>query len=604
MPLGNLTGTLGKKRAAHLLRRACFGSSVADIDLYSGLTAQQAFDRLITELPDPEPPLAPETGAEWELTNVSNTSESSVTMRALNSWIIDQAIASTITDEDLVPSYSFRERLVFFFHTLFTTKQSVVSNPRAIYFQQALFRKYAFDRDDRTRPDPESTDEAPLPDIDIEVNIKELTKKVCVDNAMLIFLDGRYNVKGNPNENFARELLELYTIGRGLDGYVPETDDDGDYYYYTEEDVQAAAKVLSGFVVDDSFLLNVDEGDGDPDTELPRGVLRGGGPLASSHDNTTKQFSVRFESQTISPDPDLLTSGQATLESSLDEISQLIDMIYNQDETPINICRRLYRFFVYHTISEELENDIIQEMADILVANNYKIHYVLEALFTSAHFYDGDSGYTDDNYGGIIKSPYDLTVGLHKHFNLSLPSYLTDYISFYDDYAGPILDEMASQGMDYYEPFEVAGYQAYHQFPIYNRNWITTGYLANRYDFVSSRIANNVNTNAGQIDVLNFVQNNIPTATARDAKALIISLAEYFLPMNEGLSYDEVDTAELTSSRLNYFLSAFLYAPQLDSDPEAVWTDNWDTNSDQEKMSNQLVNLINAMLQSPEYQLM
>lgn len=609
MPLGNLSGVLGKKRAAHLLRRACFGASITDIELFAGLTAQEAFDRLVIDLPDPTPPIDPATGTEWVISGTSEAnSERFLLNRYLNAWMIDQAIASTVADAASKPAYSFRERLVFFYHTLFTTKASTVNESRAIYFQQELFRKYAFDRDDRTRPDPESTEETPLPDIDIIMNIKELTKKISVDNAMLVFLDGRLNVSGRPNENYARELLELYTIGRGLEGNVPVPEFDGDYFYYTEQDVQAAAKVLSGFDYDTDFLYFQGLEDpvkyGDPDTELPRGILRGGGTIAGSHDNGVKQFSSRFGNLSISPNPELLLNGQPTVESLIDEIGQLIDLIYEQSQTPINICRRIYRFFVYHEVTQELEADIIQEMADILVSNDYKIHYVLQALFTSVHFYEDEAGYTNDNFGGIIKSPFDLAVGFYKNFGISLPAYENIAASYYEDYALPILDQITQQGMSFYDPFEVAGYPAYHQFPIFNRNWITPNYLSNRYDFIASRISNNLNPGAGEVDILDFVKNNIDNAIARNARDLIVALAEYFLPMNEGLSFTDDSGAELTSSRLNYFLSAFLYSPQLSNTPEETWTSNWDGNLFQEDASNQLVNLFNAMMQSPEYQLM
>ena len=243
-------------------------------------------------------------------------------------------------------------------------------------------------------------------------------------------------------------------------------------------------------------------------------------------------------------------------------------------------------------------------MANVFVANDYKLYYVLEALFTSSHFYDGDAGYTNDNFGGLIKSPFDLIVGYHKNFGLSLPPYDTSYGSFYDDYALPLLGQINVQGMDFYDPYEVAGYSAYHQYPIYNRSWITTNYLTNRYQFIQERTSNGISLQAGEVDVFNFVKSTIPSGVARDAQSLIISLAEYFLPVSENLSFTDGATSELTTDRLNYFLSVFLYSPQIDMDPEAAWTERWDNNNDTETMANQVLSLINAMLQSPEYQLM
>lgn len=589
MPLNSFTGVLGRKRAAHLLRRACFGGSVSEIDSFANLTAAEAFNLLVrTDLP-PTPLPVDSAGQEWISTGPPEESEENFD-RLLNAWMIGQMMAVDVpTNQKL--AYSFRERLVFFFHTHFTTKVSVVNNPRSTYYQNQLFRFYAFDRDDTVIPSGDPL----VADTVYPVNFRQLTKKICVDNAMLKFLDGRLNVKGSPNENYARELLELYSIGKGLEGNIPEPEFDGDYAYFTEQDVQEGARVLSGFNVDDTFS-NIDE-----ETNLPKGVPRGGGTTAGSHDNGSKAFSNRLRSATITPDPALLLGTTATEESVLDEISQLIDLIYSQSQTPIHICRKLYRFFVYHQVSPALENDIIQEMADIFVANEFKIIPVLEALFASEHFYDGDPGYSDDNFGSIIKSPLDLVVGFAKTFEIPVPSY-TANIGAYLDLTTSFLTEIDRQGMDFYEPFEVAGYPAYHQYPIFNRSWITTNYLTNRYSFIGDRIPLSQEILMGRVDILVFVQENIPAGTARNAKTLIISLAEHLLPVNENLSFD-ADTGELTSDRLNYFLDRML-SGLMDMDPETAWTSDWDSQADQEKLRGQLTNLVNAMLQSPEYQLM
>jgi uncharacterized protein (DUF1800 family) len=90
-------------------------------------------------------------------------------------------------------AYATREKIVFFLHSVFTTIQSKVDNSRSLYFQNQLYRKFAFDK--------------LLP---IEFNIKTLIKKVSVDNAMLRLLDGNQNVNGSVNENYGRELQELY----------------------------------------------------------------------------------------------------------------------------------------------------------------------------------------------------------------------------------------------------------------------------------------------------------------------------------------------------------------------------------------------------------
>tara|TARA_Y100001972_G_scaffold126697_1_gene181215 strand:- start:602 stop:2362 length:1761 start_codon:yes stop_codon:yes gene_type:complete len=586
MALTTFTDPLGVQRAAHLLRRTCCGATKQQIEQFAAMTPQQAVAELFdANLPDPEEPIDPNTGQPWinldSSTDVEDYNYENLVLR----WHIAQMMSPGIAQDQSL-AYAFRERLVLFMHTHFTTKRTVVSNHRAIYHQLALFRFFAFDKEDIVI-DPLA------PETNIILNFKELTKKISVDNAMLIFLDGRYNVKGNPNENYARELLELYAIGKGLEGNIPEPQYEGDYIYFTETDVQEGAKVFSGFVNDNSFS-NID-----PDTNLPRGILRGNTQIASAHDNTEKTFSERLGNATVTPDPTLLLGSEPTEESLLDEISQLIDIIYNQEETHIYTCRKLYRFFVYHEVNPTVQAGIIQDMADIFTASNHKIQPVLEALFTSREFYEGAAGYLDDSFGGLIKSPLDLVVGFSRSFGKTFPDPAVDLTGFYDT-AGGMLSAIDNQGMDYYEPFEVAGYAAYHQYPIYNRNWITTNYLTRRYDFVRGQISDGMNPEPGQVDILQFVVDNF-SSVAGDAKTLIVELTKYFLPVSGVIAFDDPNS-EITNERLNYFLQA-LY-DEGDPDPDAAWVIRWNGGSPNPDAGGQLLNLFNAMLQSPEYQLM
>ena len=590
MPLNELTSALGKKRAAHLLRRTCFAGSINEIDAFATLTPAQAVDQLFNAtLPEPVLPIDPLTGNEWITGAFAPESEGFELDRYFLAWHIGQMLGNGV-DDVVKLSYIFRERLVFFFHTHFTTKRSVVGSSRALYYQQALFRLFAFDQGDITIPAEDPMD----PDTIVPRNFKQLTKKLSVDNAMLVFLDGRINVKGSPNENYARELLELYSIGRGLEGNVPEPEFQGDYFYFTEEDVQAGARVLSGFNVDQTFS-NIDE-----ETNLPRGVVRGGA-IATSHEEGVKNFSFRMGNGLVTPDNDLMQTGNPTEESVLDEISQFVDLIYSQAETARSICREMYRFFVYHQVDQVLQDDIIQDMADIFTANEFKIQPVLEALLTSEHFYEAEAGEDDNNFGSIIKSPVDLVLGFVRNFEIQLPDYETELNDYYD-FTISLLGEIGQQGMNYYEPFEVAGYPAYHQFPIFNRSWITTNYLTNRYNFIRGVLSDGTNMEMGQVNVLDFVVNNFDTGTIRIAEDFIIAVAEYLLPNSNNLSFD-TSGGELTTERLNYFKTA-MFEFAIDADPEAAWTTRWDGNLDASTRANQIVDLFNAMLQSPEYQLM
>ncbi|MEQ9590982.1 MAG: DUF1800 family protein [Cyclobacteriaceae bacterium] len=581
MPLAVLSGPLGLKRAAHLLHRATFGPTKAQIDLFATYTSSQAVSQLFrNNLPDPILPLDPETGAEWVLSGTTDANSGDSDLQEFfKGWLLGQMLSVNVPPADSL-AYSTREKVVFFYHTVLTAIQTKIDNSRSLYFQNQLFRQFAFDNFELAT-----------------VNFKELTKKICVDNAMLRLLDGNLNVKGNPNENYARELHELYSIGRGLEGTLPPVSEPGDYFLFKEQDVQEAAKVLSGWEIDNTFS-NID-----PDTNLPRGKVRGSATNASAHDNTIKQFSERFNNITIQPDPVLLNGNSATEESALEEISQLIESIYSNAETAKNICRRIYRFFVYQEITTTLNDTIISEMATTFQNSGYKIQPVLEELFRSEHFYEAAAGVNDDNFGGIIKSPLDLMIGTYRFFDVAQPDPVTEATTFYER-TNQMTRTLSSMGMNFYEPFDVAGYDAYHQFPIYHRSWISTNYLTERYQFIRDLIAEDQMA-MGSIDLVAFVSTNFTNAIASDARMLIIELCKELLPLSDNLTFDPAadDNSGLTAERLNYFLTAFLKSPQIDAEPEGAWTFRWNNPVDPEVVKGQLANLFNAIMQSPEYQL-
>jgi uncharacterized protein (DUF1800 family) len=364
---------------------------------------------------------------------------------------------------------------------------------------------------------------------------------------------------------------------------------------YTEQDVQAAAKVLSGWDTEETFLLI------DVDTNLPRGTVKGSLTNASAHDNEPKQFSARFSNAIIQGNPLLLNGGNATEASALDEIQQLIDLIYSKPETAKNICWKIYRFFVYapHTPDESLAIDgaIITEMANTFASNNYKVQPVIENLLRSQHFYEAGAGtVTDDNFGGIIKSPIDLVVPTLRFFEVPVPDMSTATADYYDA-TKEIVNTVYNQAMSFYEPYDVAGYEAYHQFPIYHRFWITPNTLANRYNFIRGVITA-AEPGMFKVNVYEYVRNNIPSAIAADARLLVIELAKYLLPVTDNLTYDDAadDTSGLTARRITYFKERFLQTFD-----EAYWTTRW--NEGAGDLRDQLEFLFNALMQSPEYQL-
>ena len=592
MPLPQLSGTLGKKRAAHLLRRATFGPTKTDIDTFSNYTVSQALNVLFQPVSEPAPPVNPATGTTWIGTAPSDQEKDSDQIAYFRGWWIGQMAAAGIAENKRL-AHMTRERIVFFLHTHFTMRMEAVESSRALYYYNALLRKYAFD--------------AALP---AKINIKELTKKISIDNAMIMLLDGRLNVKGSPNENYARELLELYTVGRGLPTNPPPKTKYfdpvtqlyyNDYGTFTELDVKQAAKVLSGWDFDNTFSVT------DTETGLPIGKVKGT-PYPNQHDTSTKTFSNRFKNKTISSVPVVITNQDGTTstvntqQSLIDEISALVEMIYTDsdpaDEAARNICRRLYRFYIYHEIDADIDRDVIEPLVTTFKANNYKIEPVIKDILGSQLFYDGNAGVTDDTFGGLIKSPLEVALGTLNFFEYKLPDPYTESQNFYEK-TSFLLGSLKVMGLDFLNPIDVAGYEAYHQFPLWNRSWIATNALVNRYKFVYDVIKPAPGPNDPvQIDLLSFFRDKF-SSTASDPDALIADFISYMLPM-----YSK-DT-EITDKRINYFKSQFLAPLQVNANPVGYWQESWGLYTDPVRatdLNSWLSILVNSILQTPEYQL-
>jgi uncharacterized protein (DUF1800 family) len=537
----NTSATLGRKNAAHLLRRATFGPSKAEIDTFANYTITQALSVLLAPKAVPPPPNDMATGQPWvNPAPVEANSDEADLERMTLAWWMDLMVRS---------EPSLIDKMAWFHHTHFTTIRSRIRRGASIYYQIKLFRHYALG------------------------NFKSLAEKISLDNAMLKHLDGNLNEKGKPNENYGREFLELYTIGKGAQA-GPD-----DYTTYTEQDVREAARVLSGYRPDYTYT-NIDVESG-----VALGVLKGTGDIATRHDAGIKTFSVRFNNTVIQPT--VLVDENATKDAALDELHQLVEMIFQQPDTARHICRKLYRFFVYYHITPEIEQQIIEPLSQTFIANDYELAPVLRQLFASQHFYDTDNGIgSDDNRGAIIKSPLELIVGSLRFFKVQMPDQTSSLYLFYRAYFDLIFKKMEDQGLDMYEPFEVAGYPAYHQSPVYNRNWITNNNLAQRYQFSTQLLLGKRDDDDNilyKAYVLPYCQSE--GVDLNTPQAIVQYFVDYLLP--EAISQE----------RFDYFKAALLVEV-----PEADWKATVIDGEDFQVVFH-LENLLNAMLQSPEYQL-
>ncbi|MBK7342381.1 MAG: DUF1800 family protein [Saprospiraceae bacterium] len=232
-------------------------------------------------------------------------------------------------------------------------------------------------------------------------------------------------------------MLELFTLGKGaLAG-------PGDYSTYTEEDVVTMAKVLTGWRV-----LPISN----PDTLTAQFS-------PTRHSPGDKQLSYRFNNSIIA-------------ENGEQEFRDLIDVIFQQDECARFIMRKLYRWFVDHDITEDIEANIIEPLASLIRNNNYVIAPALKVLFKSEHFYQSTAC--------MIKSPLDLMMSATRGLEVIPPqgNVEKEYDHAYHIY---IMSADLEQAL-FYHP-DVAGWKAYYQEPQFDKLWINNLMLPKRHEF-------------------------------------------------------------------------------------------------------------------------
>jgi len=481
-------------------------------------------------------PIDPVTNQHWINSGIPPESNAGAQRNHVKSWWMNEA--------RLDPSIG--HKLMFFLHSNFVTSVSVF-NSYAAFDYLALFRHYAVG------------------------SFKSVALKVITDNLMLKYLNGDVNNEDNPNENFAREFLELFTIGKG-DQQGP-----GDYTNYTEADIQAAARLLTGFKKGDRAVHT------DPETNIPRGYGN-----VNKHDTEDKQFSYAFQDQII--------TGQSTEEGMFVEISEFTDMIFNQEETAKNICRKLYRYFVSRNITTEIETDIIEPLATTMRDNNYDLGITMTELLNSQHFYDeDDSSSSDEIIGSMIKSPLENVLTSLTQFNLWIPDPVTEAEDHYNQFykRGVINVMLPFAGMNIFTPATVAGYPAYYQEPDFHRSWFNSSSIIARYKLPQMllegrRILLGGDLGGVQLNMVEWVEDPNNISDASDPYILVADMLLHLFP--------EMPDSE----RETYFLEVFL-----DGLPPEDWTYEWynylDTGDDSE-VKIPLGRLTTAIMYAPEYQ--
>jgi uncharacterized protein (DUF1800 family) len=435
-------GVWSEAEVIHLLKRTMFGSTRADINYFKAKTLDVMVDELLNPVStspiDPVKEYASSTTATTPDTNISqgatwvNDINNDGTVQGQRYYSYKKWLVGTMINQDR----SIQEKLIMFWTDHFGNQASEVGNANWVYSQNKLIRQNALG------------------------NYKNLVKAITTDVCMLRYLNGYLNNASAPDENYARELFELFTVGKGPDSH------------YTENDIKESAKVLTGWQINNTTYQSVF--------------------TASRHSTVNKVFSSFFGSGII--------MGRSGATAGLLELTDLINMIFAQQEVAKFIVRKMYRWFVYYKIDDTIEQNVIVPLADIFRNSNYEIKPVLSVLLKSEHFFD------NANRACYIKSPADLVIGSIREMELSLPAtsdWSTNY-GFYNIFNNWIVN----LGQNLHDPPNVSGMPAYYQEPMFHELWITADSLPKRNQFTDTMINNGytVNTIKAQFNCVNWAR--------------------------------------------------------------------------------------------------
>jgi len=504
----------------HLLQRTLFGFAKVDLDFFKGKSMEECVDILLTPRSLPSVPVIPIDGDPILPKGQVFISHPDVNLESEN--IRHEFLKAWWMGLMLDPQRSITEKMVLFWHKHFVIQFKKITDTRYDYQYLTTLRHNATG------------------------NFKTLAKLITIDPGMLAFLNGNSNEKSGPNENYAREFQELYTVGTGPDSH------------YTEADVKAAARVLSGWKDDKKKITS----HFDP----------------SLHDTEDKVFSAFYNNHKI--------AGRAGNEGA-GETDELIEMICSNRETSKFLCRKLYRYFVDRNIDENIEKDVIVPLADILVQSNYEIRPVLKALLTSEIFY------APGVMGSMFKSHVDFMVGIFR----GLQYKFSDDLSLHFFETGIIKALAESMGQEIGDPPEVAGWPAYYEFPTYDKNWVSSDSLAARKNAVTwitvpGSAENKENLPPLILDLLAYVDR---TADPGNSKALISDILHL-------LCFISPNSNEV--NRLEGLLDSGQKYPLVWSKLWSLYKTDITKEDIKEEVNRRLQKIFGIILMLPEFQLM
>ena len=295
-------------RAGHLLRRAGFGGTTAEIDRFAAMTSAAMTQTVLDYQQTSNATL------DGQLPTLDLTSATGPNAGAIQAWWLQRMVQT---------ARPLEEKMTLFWHGLLTSGLDK-AGPAQLYTQNQLFRKMAL------------------------ANFDDLLKAVSKDPAMMVYLDTENNRKGKPNENYARELMELFTTGIG---------------HYTEDDVRESARSFTGW------------------------TLQGSKQLRYTMQST---FNPRYFDS--APKTFMGKTGNFTGDD-------IVEMLVPLRATAERLSGRLFTFFAY----PNPEPEIVRHLADAFQQSHYNVGVVVREIFSMDAFYSAKA------YRALVKSPAELT---------------------------------------------------------------------------------------------------------------------------------------------------------------------------------------------------
>jgi uncharacterized protein (DUF1800 family) len=398
----------------HLLRRAGFGASAAELEYYQNLGLSRSIDELV------------------DFARVADDVDSKIGTPGYVATTSTGALSPATIINDARQRWLFRmthsrrplqEKMALFWHNHFATGYTKVSgntsaidgtrmmsataaeHPGGLRGQLQLFRDFALG------------------------NFRDLLVEVAKDPAMLVWLDGNTNTRTRPQENFAREIMELFTMGVG---------------FYTESDVYAGARVFTGW--------NLQRVGGDDPNGYYRFIYN-----ANQHETTAKEFSFA-----IYPDGNRTIPARAAAAGMQDGLD-LIDALARHPETGRRLARKLYGFFVSEI--NPPNEQFIAWVGQLFQQSNHDMAQVVRALLLSHDFNAPSTHFSRYSW------PVEFVVRALKE------------VGFAGFSVNTALAPLTSMGQQLFEPPDVAGWDL-------GQTWFSTGAALARMNFAATLTQN------------------------------------------------------------------------------------------------------------------